>query len=88
MRGNLNLQSLTLKEYPEGLTLHNYKQNFGTVHSILFDLDAKQLEFSFGSPIHNKIYKLTVGEAVPDLDLNAIIENTDYGPNFWRSVES
>ncbi|GIN94381.1 choloylglycine hydrolase [Siminovitchia terrae] len=82
-----HLRSLTLKEYPEGLTVHNYKQNFGTVHSILFDLDAKQLEFSFGSPIHNKICKLTVGEALPYFDLNVFIENTDYGPNFWRIID-
>lgn len=82
-----NLRNLTLKEYPEGLTVHNYKQNFGTVHSILFDLDAKQLEFSFGSPIQNKIYKLTVGEAFPSFDSNVFIKNTDYGPNFWRVIE-
>lgn len=79
-----HLRSFLLQEYPEGLTVHNYQQNFGTVHSILFDLDAKQLEFSFGSPIQNNMHQLIVGEALPDSDLNVSVENTDYGPSFWR----
>lgn len=82
-----HLRKLTLKEYPEGVTVHNYKQNFGTVHSILFDLHAKQLEFSFGSPLYNKVNKIAVGEALSDSDLNMLIENTDYGPDFWRIID-
>ncbi|NGP45660.1 choloylglycine hydrolase [Bacillaceae bacterium SIJ1] len=83
-----HLKDVTLQEYPKGLTVHNYEQNFGTVHSILFDLDAKQLEFSFGSPIHNKTYKLTVGEALPHFDVKVLMENTDYGPDFWSVIDS
>ncbi|WP_106767102.1 C45 family autoproteolytic acyltransferase/hydolase [Paenibacillus faecalis] len=81
-----DLRNLTLKEYPEGLTVHNYRQNFGTVHSILFDLDARQVEFSFGSPIYNKVNRLTVGEELSDCDLQVVIENRDYGPDFWRAI--
>lgn len=81
------LQQLMLKEYPNGVTVHNFEENFGTVHSILFNLNEKQLDISFGSPINNKIYKLKVGETLPFNELEIFIKNNKYGPNFWKLVK-
>lgn len=81
------LQQFMLKEYPNGVTVHNFEENFGTVHSILFNLIDKQLDISFGSPINNKIYQLKVGEILPFNQLEVFIENTNYGRNFWRIIE-
>lgn len=81
------LQQLMLKEYPKGVTVHNFEENFGTVHSILFNLNGKQLDISFGSPINNKIYKLKVGETLPFNELEIFIKNNNYGPNFWKLVK-
>lgn len=81
------LQQLMLKEYPNGVTVHNFEENFGTVHSILFNLNDKQLDISFGSPINNKIYKLKVGETLPFNELEIFIKNNNYGPNFWKLVK-
>ncbi|WP_440897082.1 C45 family autoproteolytic acyltransferase/hydrolase [Amphibacillus sp. Q70] len=78
------LQQLMLKEYPNGVTVHNFEENFGTVHSVLFNLSDKQLDFSFGSPINNKSYTLKVGENLPFNELDIFIKNNNYGPNFWK----
>ena len=81
------LQQLMFNEYPNGVTVHNFEENFGTVHSILFNLNDKQLDISFGSPINNKIYKLKVGETLPFNELEVFIENSNYGPNFWKLIK-
>ncbi|PHF04949.1 C45 family peptidase [Bacillus sp. AC79A.1] len=81
------LHQLMLKEYPDGVTVHNFEENFGTVHSILFNLNDKQLYISFGSPINNKIYTLKVGEILPFNELEIFIENTNYGPDFWKLIK-
>ncbi|GGP10935.1 hypothetical protein [Oceanobacillus neutriphilus] len=76
-----------LEEYPNGITLHNFEENFGTVHSILFNLNEKQLEFSFGSPINNKTYKIKAGENLPFNELEVLIKHHNYGLDFWRLVK-
>lgn len=80
------LQQLLLQEYPNGLTVHNYNEHFGTVHSILFNLNDKQLDFSFGSPIDNEIYQLKVGEKLSAGEFQVNIKNNYYGRDFWRLV--
>ncbi|MBB4826552.1 putative choloylglycine hydrolase [Sporosarcina luteola] len=80
------LKELISTEYPEGLTVHNYKEHFGTVHSILFNLTDRQIEFSFGSPVQNSFYKMNVGEHFPNREIQVEFENKSYGPEFWRLV--
>ncbi|WP_254846750.1 hypothetical protein [Oceanobacillus sojae] len=81
------LQQLMLTEFPNGVTVHNFEENFGTVHSILFNLSDKQLEISFGSPINNEIYKLKVGENLPFNEIEVFIKKNNYGPSFWKFVK-
>ncbi|SOC24386.1 acyl-CoA:6-aminopenicillanic acid acyl transferase [Ureibacillus xyleni] len=81
------LQSLFLREYPNGLTVHNYRHNFGTVHSILFNLDDKQLELSFGSPLLNNVYKVSIAEPLPYETIDVVFNNTNYTADFWKVIE-
>ncbi|MFI8710035.1 C45 family autoproteolytic acyltransferase/hydrolase [Bacillus sp. NPDC077411] len=78
------LQKLISTEFPEGLSVHNYQENFGTVHSVLFNLTDCQLEFSFGSPVQNKIYKIGVGDSFLKTALPVKFQNREYGTDFWR----
>ncbi|MFD1412253.1 C45 family autoproteolytic acyltransferase/hydolase [Oceanobacillus jeddahense] len=82
------IKELLLKEFPEGVSIHNYKENFGTVHSVLFNLTDRKLEFSFGSPIQNSVYKINVGEAFLKRRFPVQCKSESYGTDFWRIVES
>lgn len=81
-----DIKALMKKEYPRGLTVHNYKEAFGTLRSMLFDLKDKTIEFSYGSPITNSEYKIKVGEALPFHQIEVTIEENNYSPDFWRLV--
>ncbi|MFD3449019.1 MerR family transcriptional regulator [Microbacteriaceae bacterium 4G12] len=78
------LKELLFTEFPDGLSVHNYQENFGTVHSALFNLTDCQLEFSFGSPMQNKIYKIGVGDNFSTTLLPVKFQNREYGTDFWR----
>ncbi|MDP7978045.1 C45 family autoproteolytic acyltransferase/hydolase [Bacillus sp. WLY-B-L8] len=78
------LKKLISTEFPEGLSVHNYQENFGTVHSVLFNLTDCQLEFSFGSPVQNKIYKIGVADSFSKKSLPIMFQNREYGTDFWR----
>lgn len=78
------IKELLSTEFPKGISIHNYKENFGTVHSVLFNLTDSQLEFSFGSPLHNKLYKINVNDNFSKTQIPVEFFNKNYGPNFWR----
>ncbi len=60
-----DLINLMSKPYPEGLAMQNYQEYFGTVYSALFDTMDRTIDFTFGSPAHNPVYTLKVGEDFP-----------------------
>lgn len=62
-----SLKGLVQKEYPAGLTVHNYEEWFGTLHSVLFDLHECTMNICFGSPLLNDWYSLEVGGSLPFL---------------------
>ncbi|MCZ2970470.1 C45 family peptidase, partial [Acinetobacter baumannii] len=39
-----SLKKLVEEEYPAGLTVHNYEEWFGTLHSVLFDLHDRTMK--------------------------------------------
>jgi len=81
------LRELTLKEFPDGITVHNYRQNFGTVHSLLLNLQDGELEFTFGSPIQNELYRLKTGGRFPYREVKVRLPDGEYGPDFWAVME-
>jgi predicted choloylglycine hydrolase len=48
-----DLKTLLSTQYPHGLCCHYYDEFFGTLHSMLFDLTGRKIEFTFGSPSAN-----------------------------------
>lgn len=82
------IQELLLTEFPKGLAVHNYKEGFGTVHSILFNLTDLQLEFSFGSPLQNQVNKIGVGDNFAKTQIPVEFCNKSYGTEFWKIIKS
>ncbi|KAB2451891.1 choloylglycine hydrolase [Bacillus sp. CH126_4D] len=78
-----SLKGLVEKEYPTGLTVHNYEEWFGTLHSVLFDLHNRTMNICFGSPLLNAWYSLKVGESLPFSEVNVNFKNKKYA-DFWR----
>ncbi|WP_242252927.1 C45 family peptidase [Bacillus cereus group sp. BfR-BA-01379] len=78
-----SLKGLVEKEYPTGLTVHNYEEWFGTLHSVLFDLHNRTMNICFGSPLFNDWYSLKVGESLSFSEVNVKFKNTTYA-DFWR----
>lgn len=81
------LRDLTLKEFPDGITVHNYRQNFGTVHSLLLNLQDGELEFTFGSPLYNELHRLKTGGKFPYREVKVLLPEGEYGPDFWAVME-
>ncbi|MBO1581683.1 C45 family peptidase [Bacillus sp. XF8] len=77
------LKNLVEREYPAGLTVHNYQEWFGTLHSLLFDLHERTIDVCFGSPLLNKWYSLKVGEELPFSEVDVNFVNQLYA-DFWR----
>lgn len=77
------LKGLVECEYPIGLTVHNYEEWFGTLHSVLFDLHDRSMNICFGSPLFNEWYSLKVGESLPFSEVSVNFKNSKY-TDFWR----
>ncbi|HDR7800596.1 TPA: C45 family peptidase [Bacillus tropicus] len=78
-----SLKGLVEKEYPTGLTVHNYEEWFGTLHSVLFDLHNRTMNICFGSPLLNDWYSLEVEGIMPFSEVNVNFKNKTY-TDFWR----
>ncbi|MDH4424646.1 choloylglycine hydrolase [Bacillus sp. AFS054943] len=78
-----SLKGLVEEEYPVGLTVHNYEEWFGTLHSVLFDLHDCTMNICFGSPLFNDWYSLKVGGSLPFSEVNVNFKNKTY-TDFWR----
>lgn len=59
-----DLKELLSTQYPEGLCCHFYDEFFGTLRSMVFDLDAGLVEVCFGSPALNKWYSFKISQEV------------------------
>ncbi|EJV86627.1 choloylglycine hydrolase [Bacillus mycoides] len=82
-----SLKGLVEEEYPIGVTVHNYEEWFGTLHSVLIDLQDRTLNICFGSPLLNEWYSLKVGESLPFSEVNVNFKNKTYA-DFWREEKN
>jgi hypothetical protein len=46
--------------HPKGLCNHFYNDGFGTLWSMIFDLDKLAIDVCFGAPTHNKYSKFNL----------------------------
>jgi len=79
-----DLSQLMATPYPNGLAMQNYQEFFGTVYSVLFDINQKSMNFSFGSPAFNSVHELKVGEDYGQKLFELNLSNESYGPTFWE----
>ncbi len=49
-----DMKALLSTSYPDGLCCHYYKEFFGTLRSMIFDVNDKSIEMAFGSPQANQ----------------------------------
>lgn len=79
-----DIRKLMINEYPKGLSMTDYQNFFGTVHSVLFNISDGIMEFSFGSPQFNPTYEIKVGEDL-QIEFPAIeLPNKKYDGKFWE----
>ena len=57
-----DLKQLLSEKYPDGLCCHFYDEFFGTLRSMIFDVNDGTLNICFGSPAMNSWYTLAISE--------------------------
>ncbi|PCK23098.1 choloylglycine hydrolase [Bacillus pumilus] len=85
-RSSESLVELFQTEYPNGLTVHNYEELFGTMRTVMFHPEEGTLEYCFGSPVYNPTYSLKAGGTLPFHKHKVQFHQKDYGPSFWKNV--
>lgn len=81
------LKALFGTEYPAGLACHAYDELFGTLQSMVFNLEERYVEVCFGSPVHNSWYRFDFTNREPFAVFPTIMERKSYGSEFWKMVE-
>lgn len=79
------LKSLLSTPYPDGLCCHYYSDFFGTLRSMIFDVDSKKIEVSFGSPQNNQWHSYGV-EKLPDASIEVLLPNQKPTNDFYKIV--
>lgn len=79
-----SINQMIQMEYPDGITSLNYKESFGTVYSVIFNVTDKTLNYSFGSSKHNPMFQIKVGEVAEHMAVPVNLPNKSYGKEFWR----
>lgn len=78
-----DIKNLLSASYPEGLCCHYYKEFFGTLRSMVFDVTDKTIEMTFGSPQANEWQTFSVG--VLDAGVTqALLPQEKAEPDFYK----
>lgn len=79
------LKKLLSTSYPEGLCCHYYADFFGTLRSMIFDIDSKKIEIAFGSPKENKWHSFSVGK-LPEKQIEVSLPVEKPTDDFYKIV--
>ncbi len=77
------IRELLSSSYPDGLCCHYYKEFFGTLRSMVFDVTDKTIEITFGSPQANPWQTFPVGPLEPR-ELQAMLPQEKAAPDFYK----
>ncbi len=80
-----DLKNLLSTSYPEGLCCHYYKEFFGTLRSMIFDVTDKTIEMTFGSPQFNEWHTFSV-EAFDIEEIKASLPQGKINPDFYKII--
>lgn len=78
-----DMKHLLSAPYPEGLCCHYYKEFFGTLRSMVFDVTDKTIEMTFGSPQVNTWQTFSVG-MLDAGEIPALLPQEKAGPVFYN----
>ena len=78
-----DIKSLLSTSYPDGLCCHYYKEFFGTIRSMVFDVTNKTIEMTFGSPQANEWQTFSVGE-LDAKEINVMLPQEKASPDFYK----
>jgi predicted choloylglycine hydrolase len=71
--------------YPQGLCCHYYAETFGTMHSQIFDPQAREMQVCFGSPAVNDWHSYSFhDEAIPGEEFMVSFPQETAPASFWR----
>jgi len=73
--------------YPAGLCCHYYREFFGCLHSLVFDLTTRQVEVAFGSPAANDWHTISFSPDIRPGVYPARLPLEQSQPDFWPPVE-
>jgi hypothetical protein len=80
------IQGLLERRYPDGLCCHYYTEFFGTLHSMVLDLNERSAWLSFGSPAANGWRKVLLAEGFQPGAEQILIPIEHPAAEFWRPV--
>lgn len=78
-----DMKHLLSAPYPEGLCCHYYKEFFGTLRSMVFDVTDKTIEMTFGSPQVNTWQTFSIG-MLDAGEIPALLPQEKAGPEFYN----
>ena len=78
-----NIKELLSTSYPNGLCCHYYKEFFGTLRSMIFDITDKTIEMTFGSPQANEWHTFSVG-AFDTEEMKVLLPQEKSRPDFYK----
>lgn len=77
------IKELLSSPYPTGLCCHYYKEFFGTLRSMIFDITDKTIEMTFGSPRANAWQTFSVG-MLDAGEKKALLPQEKADPDFYN----
>ncbi|WP_313579850.1 C45 family peptidase [Lacrimispora sp.] len=80
---NDDIKTLLSASYPDGLCCHYYKEFFGTLRSMIFDVNDKTIEMTFGSPQVNKWQTFSVGTLALH-EIEVLLPQEKAAPDFYK----
>ena len=77
------IKGLLSASYPEGLCCHYYKEFFGTLRSMVFDITERTIEMTFGSPQVNEWQTFSV-EILKVEEKQVLLPQEKASPQFYN----
>lgn len=77
-----DMKSLLSASYPEGLCCHYYREFFGTLRSMIFDMTDQTIGMTFGSPQANGWNRFSV-EPLEEKEIAVILPQEKAGSDFY-----
>jgi predicted choloylglycine hydrolase len=78
-----DLRTLLGTEFPDGLACHFYKEWFGTLHSLVYDLTTLTAWYCMGSPVYNNWHRFTLAPDQPPAVFPVQLSQAEGFETFW-----